>query len=309
MNNTLCTCRLLCIAAIFLCSHLAIAKDGKNINKNYHITQPKNQNIDIDTRLSEASGLALSHSNESLWTVSDNKENLIFKMTLQGDAKDYESFEVVNFPYDRPDLEGIALSADGDFMYLAQERDFAILKINFTAGSDNAVLVDHKKLSDMAGYQHKIDNIYNGIKKSKGLEGITVHTGTNEIFVLIEQVTKNSTKGPLLVKISNNLQTIIDVNFLNEDTGFVSEDGNANIDGSGIDYDRTDTSKNRFYIVSDKGERVFHYDWDSNHATPAQELGFENGEGVVYDPATERLYVVTDGGDDEDSRLYSYQKQ
>ena len=43
--------------------------------------------------------------------------------------------------------------------------------------------------------------------------------------------------------------------------GFVGADRDREIDGSGIDYDRT--AKNRFSIVSKEGRRLFHYDWDS----------------------------------------------
>jgi uncharacterized protein YjiK len=299
--------RVLSLATAILFSHLATADNDNSISKNYHITKPENSGVNESIKLIEASALALSHRRKSLWTVSDDNEDIVFKMKLNGDAKNSESFKIINFPsgYEK-DLEGVALSADGTFMYVAQEPDLAILKINVTTESDNATLIETVKLSDMAGYNEKIANIYGSIGNKKGLEGITVHTGTNEIFTLIEQVSHNSTKGPLLVKISSDLRTIIAVKFLNIDAGFVAEDGSTGIDGSGIDFDRTDASKNKFYIVSDEGERVFHYDWDDNTARSVHELGFQSGEGVVYDPDTKTLYIATDSKDN--SKLHYYEK-
>ena len=302
-NNILFSCFLLSFTTIFIYNN-AIADNGESIKKKYHITNPVDQDVDVNVDLSEASALALSHKYKSLWTVSDNKENLVFKMTLDGGAKGPESFEIVNFPYDRPDLEGVCLSGDGQYMYLVQERELAIIKVLITKESTHAEMVDNVLLSSMENYS--LVAPYIGGDDNAGLEGITFHTGTNDIYVLVEKVQMDNKKGPLLIRINNALTKILEVKFLNGDIGFVGVDGDTTIDGSGIDFDRTDTSKNRFYIVSDEGQRIFYYDWDKNTAKSIKNLNYSHGEGIAYDQDSKLLYVVTDGGNSDDSKLYIY---
>ena len=294
-------------AISFIFSQNVLAANGESIKKDYHITKPVDQGVNVDIQLTETSALALSHKYKSLWTVSDNKEKLVFNMTLDGKAKDLESFKIVNFPYERPDLEGACLSGDGRYMYLVQERELAIIKVLLTNESNHARMVDNVLLSSMENYVTKVKP-YLGDNSNTGLEGIAFHTGTNDIYALVEQVEVDDKKGPLLIRINNALTQILEVRFLNGDTGFVGADGNKKIDGSGIDFDRTDTSKNRFYIISDEGQRIFYYDWDKNIAKPVKDLQYRHGEGIAYDEDNQVFYVVTDGGKSDDSKLYIYEK-
>jgi uncharacterized protein YjiK len=142
---------------------------------------------------------------------------------------------------------------------------------------------------------------------NSGLEGITFHRGTKDIFVLIEKVEKGGQKGPLVIQINNNLDAIIEAKFLSGDSGFVGINNDTMIDGSGIDFDRT--SENSFYIVSDEGRRLFHYDWKKNRATPKIDLHYAHAEGVAYDADKKKFYIVTDGGNNADSRLYTYEEE
>ena len=299
---------LSCIVALTLLNN-SIAANGESVKKNYHITKPEGENVNINVQLAEASGLALSHNRKSLWTVSDDKKDLVFKMTLQAKSKDSESFKIVNYPYKRrPDLEGVCLSKDGQYMYLVQERELAIIKVEVTPASTKARMLANKPLSSMENYSTKVQP-YLGENPNSGLEGITFHTGTGHIYVLVESVKKDSRKGPLLIEIDEELTSIVESKFISSDAGFIGFDGDTTIDGSGIDYDRTDTSKNHFYIVSDEGQRIFHYDWDKNKVTPERNLEYKNSEGITYDPTTKMLYIVTDGGNENDSKLYAYVKQ
>lgn len=301
---------LLCTALTLFDIHNSNADSGKNISKLYRITQPDGQNINFKTKLTEASALALSHNNKSLWTVSDNNKKLVFKMTLQGDSKETESFAIVNNPYARADLEGICLSGNGHYMYLAQERELAIIKVKLFPTMSNAEMTENKPLSLMENYSTKVQPyLGNHRNDNTGLEGITFHTGTDHIYVLIEKVQQDQSKGPLIIKINNEMTSIIESKFLSSESGFVGADGEMNIDGSGIDFDQTDPSKNHFHIVSDKGRRLFYYDWDQNKATPVRDLNYDNAEGVAYDPTTKKIYIVTDGGHKADSKLYTYTKQ
>jgi uncharacterized protein YjiK len=299
---------LSCIVTLSAANN-SIASNGQSVKKNYHITKPEGGNVDVKVQLTEASGLALSHNRKSLWTVSDDRKDLVFKMTLQGKSKDTESFKIVNYPYQRrPDLEGVCLSGDGQYVYLVQEREMAIIKVQVTPASTKASMVASKPLSLMENYSTKVQP-YLGKNPNAGLEGITFHTGTSHIYVLLEAVKKDNKSGPLLIEINEELTAIVESKLISGDAGFIGFDGDTRIDGSGIDYDRTDTSKNHFYITSDKGQRVFHYDWDQNKATPERDLEYKNSEGVAYDPTTKMLYIVTDGGNKNDSKLYTYLKQ
>jgi uncharacterized protein YjiK len=299
-------------ACLLVCIHIVIASalsaslaaDGTNISKKYHITKPAGQNVDISVRVTEASGLALSHAGKALWTVSDNKKNLVFKMNLHGKPKNSESFAIVNYPFNRPDIEGVCLSDDSKFMYLVQEREMAIIKINVTPGSTRAAMVmPPAQLSSMKNYSTKVLP-YLKKNDNSGLEGITFHGGTKDIFVLLEKVEKDGKKGPLVIQVNNDLNTIVEAKFLSGDRGFVGINNDTKIDGSGIDFDRT--SENSFYIVSNEGRRLFHYDWKNNTATPKIDLPYAHAEGVVYDTDKKKFYIVTDGGKNADSRLYTY---
>ncbi|MDU9049517.1 MAG: hypothetical protein Q3M30_11735 [Candidatus Electrothrix sp. Rat3] len=288
--------------------HGSVALAGENIQKKYHITKPKGNGVDVNVTLTEASGLALSHSGKSLWTISDENKKYVFKMTLQGDPKDSESFKLLDYPYAKAGIEGICLSADGQYMYIVDETEFAIIPIKITPGSIEAkVMSPPIKIKKLPGYKEKVAP-YLLDKKNKGPEGITVHTCSGDIYVLIEQGRENKKLGPLLVRIDNTLKEILEARVLTKDQGFIGVAQDEAIDGSGIDFDRTDVSKNRFYIVSDKGERVFLYDWDTNTGKVVRDLGYKHGEGIAYDPAGPTLYIVTDGGSKNDSKLYRYEK-
>jgi uncharacterized protein YjiK len=239
-------------ACLLVCIHIVIASalsaslaaDGTNISKKYHITKPAGQNVDISVRVTEASGLALSHAGKALWTVSDNKKNLVFKMNLHGKPKNSESFTIVNYPFNRPDIEGVCLSDDSKYMYLIQEREMAIIKINVTPGSTRAAMVmPPAQLSSMKNYSTKVLP-YLKKNDNSGLEGITFHGGTKDIFVLLEKVEKDGKKGPLVIQVNNDLNTIVEAKFLSGDRGFVGINNDTKIDGSGIDFDRT--SENSF---------------------------------------------------------------
>ncbi len=309
-NFTNYTYLLLCIALTLIDIHNSNSDNGRNISKLYHITKPEGQNINVNVKLTEASALALSHNHKSLWTVSDNNKKLVFKMTLQGESKETESFAIVNDSHTRADLEGLCLSGNGHYMYLAQERELAIIKVQLFPTMSNAAMTETKPLSLMKNYSTKVQPyLQNDRNANTGLEGITFHTGTNHIYALIEKAQQGQRKGPLIIKINNEMTSIIESKFLSSESGFVGADGEMNIDGSGIDFDQTDNSKNYFHIVSDKGRRLFYYDWDQNKVTPVQDLNYDNAEGVAYDPVTKKIYVVTDGGHTADSKLYTYMKK
>jgi uncharacterized protein YjiK len=245
-----------------------------------------------DDHLDEPSGLALSHDKDSLWTVSDDTKR-VFNLTLDGDLREAESFAI---PV--KGLEGITLDPTGAFLLVVQEGDNEIIKIR----TSTEEVDDRKRLREMAGYDDVAEH-FAGSGSNKGLEGICWNSGTGTLFVL-----KEGEPG-LLLEVSSDLQTIRDHKLLGAENGFRdAETADDELDFSGICYDE---SRDRFWIVSDKGQRLFLYDWDEDRVVQSFPLGYGKGgkyreitkaEGVAVEPDAHRLYVVSD----EEARLYIF---
>ena len=242
--------------------------------------------------LCEPSGLALSHGQNALWTISDDTKK-IFKLSLDGDLKKDDSFEIPD-----KELEGVTLDPTGEFLLAVKEESNEIIKIKV----DTQEVADRQRLAEMASYD-SIAHYFTGSRVNKGLEGITWNKETGTIFVI-----KEGDPG-LLIEVSSDLQKIRSHQVLNEDNGFRDpEVGAEDLDFSDICYDQ---SRNRFWIISDKAKRLFLYDWKGNKVVQSSTLGYgkngeyreiEKAEGVAIDPDTNRLYVVSD----EEARLYVF---
>ena len=113
--------------------------------------------IDID----EPSGLAMDPDGEHLWIVSDQDDDL-YKTDLTG-----KIIEKTDIP--KGDYEGVAITADGQTLYLLDE-------------SENEILI--WRLDD--GKQDKIKLTEKSSKKS-GPEGIDIDWSTDEIYVVNEK--------------------------------------------------------------------------------------------------------------------------
>ena len=242
--------------------------------------------------LTEPSGLTLSRGKNALWTVSDDTRK-IFKLSLDGDLKKDDSFEI-------PDkgLEGITLDPTGEFLITVKEDGNEIVKI----GIDTQDVANRQPLVEMAGYD-AIAHYFAGGAANKGLEGITWNKATGTIFVMKEG-------GPgLLIEVSSDLKTIRSHRLLNEENGFRDTEVSAEeLDFSDLCYDQ---SRDYFWIISDKAKRLFLYDWQGNKVMQSSKLGYakdgeyreiEKAEGVDIDPDAKRLYVVSD----EEVRLYVF---
>jgi uncharacterized protein YjiK len=242
--------------------------------------------------LNEPSGLALSHEKNALWTVSDDTKK-IFKIDFKGALHKEQVFEI-------PDtgLEGIALDPAGAFLYLVNEDENEIIKLNLQTQEVNL----RKRLSEMAGYQSVARHFENS-PPNKGLEGITWNIDSGTIFVMKEGIPG------LLIEVSPDLEVILDHAILSEENGFVDDHtAGDKLDFSGICYD---PGRKQFWIVSDKGQCLFLYDWQQDNAIQSLALEYrknsdyreiKKAEGVAIDPAANRLYVVSD----KEARLYIY---
>ncbi|MDJ0943693.1 MAG: SdiA-regulated domain-containing protein [Kiloniellales bacterium] len=242
--------------------------------------------------VTQPSGLALAGDCGGLWTISD-KKNEIFKLDLEGEVIDDESFEG---PVE--ELEGIALDHSGGFLLVVDEDSNEIVKF---ALADQAV-ADRRRLDQMAGFDQVAAAFAQG-DPNKGLEGIAWNGDTGTVFVL-----KEGEPG-LLLEISADLRTIRSHRTLDGQNGFRDPGlDDDEIDFSGIFYDQ---SRRAFWIVSDKAQRLFLYDWAGNAVVQSATLGYgregkyreiEKAEGVAVDPKSKRLYVVSD----DEERLYVF---
>ena len=243
--------------------------------------------------LNEPSGLALSRGRNALWTVSDDT-NRIFQLNLVGELQEDQSFEIPN-----RGLEGIALDPTGEFLFMVNEDENEIIKLD----TKTQQITDQRPLSEMAGYNSVADYFENS-PPNKGLEGITWNSDTGSIFVMKEGVPG------LLLEVSPNLTTIQNHRLLNDKNGFIDDNAvGYKLDFSGICYD---PKREQFWIVSDKGRRLFLYDWEGNIVVRSVALGYRTKkgkygeivkvEGVALDSGSDRLYMVSD----KEARLYVF---
>ncbi|MDJ0947769.1 MAG: SdiA-regulated domain-containing protein [Alphaproteobacteria bacterium] len=259
----------------------------------FSLTYLDRYKIEYETEgLTEPSGLSLTPDNDGLWTVSDDTK-MIFKLDLEGRLEDDESFEI---PV--KGLEGVTADPGGAFLLAAKEETNEIIKIEIAERE----ITDRRRLADMAGYD-TIEPFFRGDGENKGLEGITWNTDTDTVFVM-----KEGEPG-LLVEVSADLRTIRAHRLLTDENGF-RDPGlrNEDIDFSGICYDDRRTA---FWIVSDKAQRLYLYDWAGNQVLQSSTLGYakdgeyrevKKAEGVAVDPGRNRLYVASD----EEVRLYVF---
>lgn len=80
---------------------------------------------------------------------------------------------------------------------------------------------------------------------------------------------------------------------------------------NGADYSDVsyDPVRRKFWIVSDEASSLALYDWSSASRVQGWGLGYDNGEGVAFNPATSQLFIVTDNGGGQASYLYVYKVQ
>ena len=138
---------------------------------------------------------------------------------------------------------------------------------------------------------------------NNGLEGITVNT-SNDPVVLVKECHPG-----LLIELDSSLTTILSARMLHANQGFIHPKLKAEkLNFSGLSYD---SSSDTLWIVSDKGECLFQYDWTRDTVLQRLDLTINTGdkpkrirkpEGVAFDPDRKKLYVVSD----RDANLYLF---
>ena len=263
------------------------------MSKTINLTHIRDHRIlDKAVGLNEPSGLTLNTDGSALYTVSDDTK-AIFQLDLKGRLSVTDSFFI-----GVDDLEGIAITPDGQQLLVVQEESNAI--ICFDLGTRQEL--SRRPLASLKNY-NSIREHFPDPPDNKGLEGITVNTRNNHVFVVKEG------RPGLLIEIDEQRTTILNARVLGADNGFkhprVSQ---KTLDFSGLSYDSV---RDTIWITSDKGQCLYHYDWNRDQVLQRLDLiihpegkaeRIRKSEGVAIDPQRDRLYVVSE----RDGRLYVF---
>jgi len=210
--------------------------------------------IDVE----EPSGLDLALDNLSLWTVSD-KRGKMYQLDLTGQILRETSIPGV-------DLEGITIDSNGETIWVAQESLGEILQVD-TFGNELQRII--------------IPAVRDG---SGGLEGITINTINNHLFLLKE-------KDPsVLIELNTAFETILFKRISNAQ------------DYSGMDYNEVE---NELWIVSDVDKEVYRYDL-SGALLDSYPINIDKAEGIAFDNINNLVYIVSDSADS--LFVYKYNK-
>ena len=243
--------------------------------------------------LNEPSGLALNRDGSALYTVSDDTK-AIFRLDLKGRVSVAESFFI-----GIDDLEGIAIRRDDNELLAVQEATNSLVVVDLNSRKERS----RRPLSAMDNYETIADYFPNS-PDNNGLEGISVNTSNDHVFVVKER------RPGLLIEIDPALTTILSTRLLQASQGFTHPTLKPKkLDFSGLSYDsRNDT----LWIASDQGQCLFQYDWISDAVLQRLDLTISSGdkpamirkpEGLAFDPQRKKMYVVSD----RDADLYVFQ--
>ena len=242
--------------------------------------------------LNEPSGLTLNCDGSALYTVSDDTK-AIFRLDLKGRVSVAESFFI-----GLDDLEGIAIRRDDNELLVVQEVSNSIVVVDLNSRQERSRL----PLSAMANYA-TIAHHFPNPPDNNGLEGITVNSNNDHVFVVKER------RPGLLIELDPSLTTILPSTLLQTSQGFHHPDVKSDkLDFSGLSYDR---SSDTLWIASDKGQCLFQYDLsrdavlqrvDLTISSDGNERKVRKPEGVAFDPQRKRMYVVSD----RDADLYVF---
>ncbi|MAB55863.1 MAG: hypothetical protein CMN93_08315 [Synechococcus sp. CPC35] len=242
--------------------------------------------------LSEPSGLTLNADGTALYSVSD-ETRAIFRMDLNGLVSASESF-----PVSATGLEGIALSGDGRRLLVVQEETNAVISIDLASRRE----LKQSPLAAMTNYAG-IAKHFPARPDNKGLEGITINSRDQHVFVVKEG------RPGLLIELDPDCSTILSSRLLTAANGFSHPKiGPRKLDFSGLSYD---SQRDTIWVSSDKGQCLFHYDWKRDQVLQRLDLVLNDGgksrrvrkaEGVAVDPDRGRVYVVCD----RDAELYVF---
>jgi len=241
----------------------------------------------------EPSGLSWNQDETALMSVSDDTSRL-FSLSAKGDVHD-----AIRIEKGLDDLEGVTWDAARARFLVVRERSSEIIEVD-PLQPDKPV---HHRLDAMEGFD-AIAAVFSGGSANKGLEGITVVPAAGEIWVVKENDPR------LLIRLDAGLTRIAGVLRLTAAMGFVDDSvDDRTLDVSGLSYDAT---REKVWITSDTGRRVFLFDPVAERASGYRLLWLDEGkrrelhhaEGVAVSADGQRLFVISDDG--HDSRIVEY---
>ncbi len=243
--------------------------------------------------LTEPSGIALAHDGAGFWTVSDDTKRILY-LGRGGKVDKGRSFKIPD-----NELEGVTTHPGGKTLFAVREKGNEILKLNIAKQS----VMARQRLTEMEGYERIADYLADGGDDNKGLEGIAWNADTRSLFCV-----KESDPG-LMIEVSSDLKKIRNHTLLTDEIGFSDPEGRAEtVDYSGLCHD---PARKALWVVSDRAKRLYLYCPKEERVLHSAALGYgRNGEyrevkqaeGVTVDPATGRLYIVSDA----EARLYVF---
>ncbi len=194
----------------------------------------------------EASGLA-AYGEDMFLTVSDSVSK-IYLMNTAGDVISTLGFSGKN-------LEGVAYDPAGPFIYVVEENDNQVVKMD-TAGQE------------LGRFSVPLENA----DPRHGLEGITHNPLNGRLYVISE-------KNPALLFVLTGTGELISTHPLD----FAK-------DYSSVFFD---PNENTLWILSDDSGTLTRTTLEGE-ALLTYHTGVEKGEGVIVDSKASRVYIVTD---------------
>ena len=171
--------------------------------------------------LKEPSGLSLNAGGTGLYTVSDDTK-AIYCMDLEGRVSRSETLLISVLG-----LEGLALSSDGQQLFAVQEPSNSVISVDLASGRE----LQHRPLAEMANYA-SVAMHFPSEPDNKGLEGITVNSTNQHVFVVKEG------RPGLLIELDADFSTILSSRLLTTANGFSHpKHGPRRLDFSGLSYD------------------------------------------------------------------------
>ncbi|UMB59870.1 SdiA-regulated domain-containing protein [Lutibacter sp. A80] len=150
--------KILCFTMAFMALLLACNKSDSNVEEiNNDLELISSTKINV----SEASGLAINTSGTTLYTVSDNTNN-IYQLSTDGTV-------LKEYPYNGEDIEGISV-VSASKVVLVEERAKQIVEYDL-------ILKNYKKNNV----------IYGNNESNSGLEGIAYNLNDNTFFAINEK--------------------------------------------------------------------------------------------------------------------------
>ena len=239
-----------------------------------------------------------------LWVVSDDTP-MVYLLKEKARVDGFSTWKNAgsfSLPSDSTELEGVTMDASRRAV-LVQEGTNRVIRLE----KDTFKEVESVALSQMTGFA-SIQESFARASSNKGLEGIAWNASSETFFMVKEG------KPPLLIEVHEDLSAILRHWVLDEERGFsVPGLPQEKLDMSGIGYD---TRRDLLWLVSDKGQSLFVYDYHRHRVLQRFPLGFSAGrekgigtyrrikkaEGVAISPDGESLFVVSD----KEARLFVF---